>query len=63
MIDTKMKIGDYEIDFEAYVTEFLRYDAVLGLSWIRKHNPVIDWQTGILYFHMKKGNISIIFSH
>jgi hypothetical protein len=26
----------------------------LGLPWIRKRNPVIDWQTGVLYFHMNK---------
>jgi hypothetical protein len=29
----------------------------LGLPWIRKHNPVIDWQTGVLYFHMNKEHL------
>jgi hypothetical protein len=43
MIDTNSKIGDCETNFVAYVTEFPRNDAVLGLPWIRKHNLVIDW--------------------
>jgi gag-polyprotein putative aspartyl protease len=57
MINANIKIGDCETNFEAYVTEFPSYDAVLGLPWIRKHNPVIDWQTGVLYFHMNKEHL------
>jgi hypothetical protein len=53
-INANIKFGECETNFEAYVIEFPRYDAVLGLPWIRKHNPVIDWQTGVLYFHMNK---------
>ena len=43
MIETDSKIGDCETNLVAYVTEFPRNDAVLGLPWIRKHNLVIDW--------------------
>ena len=25
-----------------------KYDAILGLAWLKKYNPIIDWQTGQL---------------
>ncbi len=28
---------------------------VVGLSWLRRHNPVIDWQTSRLHFKRENG--------
>jgi hypothetical protein len=25
-----------------------RYDVVLGIPWLKNHNPAIDWKTGSL---------------
>lgn len=30
-----------------------KYDIVLGIPWLRKHNPVIDWQKEQVTFHCK----------
>jgi hypothetical protein len=30
-----------------------RYDMVLGIPWLRNHNPAIDWKTGSLQFNCK----------
>jgi hypothetical protein len=30
-----------------------RYDVVLGIPWLKNHNPAIDWKTGSLQFNCK----------
>ncbi|CAA77891.1 Reverse Transcriptase, partial [Cladosporium fulvum T-1 virus] len=32
------------------VTDMASHDIVLGMPWLRKHNPVIDWRRGVLTF-------------
>jgi len=33
------------------VTPLGEYDIVLGIPWLRYHNPTIDWKTGDLQFN------------
>jgi hypothetical protein len=30
-----------------------RYDVVLGIPWLKNHNPAIDWKMGSLQFNYK----------
>ena len=32
------------------VTDMASHDVVLGMPWLRKHNPIIDWRRGVLRF-------------
>ena len=32
------------------VTAMASWDIVLGMPWLRKHNPVVDWKKGVLTF-------------
>lgn len=32
------------------VTDMASHDVVLGIPWLRKHNPVINWRRGVLKF-------------
>jgi hypothetical protein len=32
------------------VVEMARHDIVLGTPWLKQHNPIIDWKTGVLNF-------------
>ena len=32
------------------VVDIVDHDFVLGIPWLRQHNPDIDWETGVLTF-------------
>ncbi|RFU29059.1 hypothetical protein B7463_g7277, partial [Scytalidium lignicola] len=32
------------------VTRLGTYQVILGIEWMRKHNPIIDWRTGMITF-------------
>jgi hypothetical protein len=45
-------LGHFEhINFDIVPTG--RYDVVLGIPWLKNHNPAIDWKTGSLQFNYK----------
>ena len=47
-IDLQFSINEKEFQEQFYVTRLGKQKAILGLPWLRKHNPEINWQTGKL---------------
>jgi hypothetical protein len=48
-VPVKIKIGDHQQSL-AFDASTIGYDAILGLSWLKKHNPVIKWSDHTLSF-------------
>ena len=47
----KIDIGQTHSEVIApYVTAIPEWDLILGYSWLRQHNPVIDWQDSEIHF-------------
>ena len=43
-----VKLGDVPIErIYAYVISLEDPDLILGRSWLRKNNPLIDWRTDV----------------
>jgi transposase InsO family protein len=40
------KIGSFEATLTARVLDLKGYDVILGMDWLREHNPQINWFTG-----------------
>lgn len=47
-VETTLTIGDHEEEVRLLVTDLGEDDVILGLPWLRKHNPQIDWSQGRL---------------
>ena len=45
-----MAVMGHEEQINFDVTPLGQYDVVLGIPWLRNHNPVIDWKTGQMTF-------------
>ena len=43
-----MKIGDHEEKTVFTVTDIGPEDVIIGIDWLRHHNPSIDWYEGML---------------
>ena len=43
-----MAIGDHREKVVFVVTDIGEEDAIIGLDWLREHNPEIDWERGSL---------------
>jgi hypothetical protein len=41
-----LKIGDHEEEAAFMVTDIGSDDIIIGIDWLRYHNPEIDWNTG-----------------
>jgi RNase H-like domain found in reverse transcriptase/Reverse transcriptase (RNA-dependent DNA polymerase)/Integrase zinc binding domain/Chromo (CHRromatin Organisation MOdifier) domain/gag-polyprotein putative aspartyl protease len=48
-VPVKLKVGDHEEILSLDVST-IGYDAILGLSWLKKHNPAIKWSDHSLSF-------------
>jgi hypothetical protein len=46
----KMYINEHVEELFLDVTSLGRHDLVLGIPWLKTHNPSIDWPTGVLDF-------------
>ena len=46
----KMYFGDHEEDIRLAVTNVASSNVFLGHDWLKKHNPDIDWRTGVVKF-------------
>ena len=44
--DLNVKIGDQTFLERFYITGLGNQKIILGLPWLRKHNPEIDWEKG-----------------
>ena len=42
----QMQIGDHNEEIVLNVTDIGPEDVIIGLDWLREHNPEIDWETG-----------------
>ena len=38
------------------IVELATQDIYLGMSWLKKHNPVVNWRTGVLMFRNYTNN-------
>lgn len=45
-----LKIGNHSETMSAYITNPCKYDLILGLPWLEKHNPFVDWREHTLTF-------------
>ncbi|KAJ9083717.1 hypothetical protein DSO57_1031906 [Entomophthora muscae] len=44
------------------VIDFPKFDIVLGLDWLRKNNPQVDWATSVLTIKREGINHYVVFS-
>jgi hypothetical protein len=44
-VDSTIKLGDLIERVELAVIPLVGYDVILGIPWLTRHNPVIDWST------------------
>ncbi|QRV88426.1 Retrotransposable element Tf2 protein [Ceratobasidium sp. AG-Ba] len=49
-VTINLKIFDHEEEVDAYVVNVGNQDLVLGMAWLKRHNPVIDWDKKSLVF-------------
>ena len=47
-VNLQFSINGKEFQERFYVTGLGKQKAILGLPWLKKHNPEINWQTGKL---------------
>jgi hypothetical protein len=47
-VNLRFKLGDKTFDERFYVTGLGKQKFILGLPWLQRSNPKIDWKTGIL---------------
>ncbi|KAI0992073.1 hypothetical protein K3495_g16113, partial [Podosphaera aphanis] len=45
-----LDLGNHRENLSAYVIPFSKYDLVLGLPWLEKHAPFIDWKEHTITF-------------
>lgn len=46
----RMRVGDHTEDMIFRITDTGSSDMILGLGWLRFHNPLIDWDVGKFFF-------------
>ena len=44
----RMKINDHDEQVVFSVTDIDDEDVIIGLDWLRKHNPDMDWEEGLI---------------
>ncbi|QRV95333.1 Retrotransposable element Tf2 protein [Ceratobasidium sp. AG-Ba] len=49
-VTLNLKIFDHEEEVDAYVVNVGNHDLVLGMAWLKRHNPAIDWDKKSLVF-------------
>ena len=45
-VNLEFQLGDKKFKEQFYVTGLGKQKIILGLPWLRKHNPIIDWRKG-----------------
>ena len=45
-----VRIGDHLEEIDFHITNTGSSDVILGLGWLRYHNPLVDWTSGKLLF-------------
>ena len=44
-VDSSLRIGELHENTELAVIPLSGYDVILGIPWLKRHNPVINWDT------------------
>ena len=47
-VDLQFKIGDKSFSDRFYITGLGKQRIILGLPWLKKHNPMVNWHTGVI---------------
>ena len=47
-MDLDIKIGDQTFQERFYITRLENQKVILGFPWLRKHNPEINWEKGMV---------------
>jgi len=47
-VDLQFKIGEKQFKERFYITGLGKQKMILGLPWLKKHNPLVDWKNGTL---------------
>lgn len=42
----KLRMGQFKCKLDLHVADIAGYDLVLGMDWLRRFNPDVDWETG-----------------
>lgn len=50
MVNFSLCIGSHQEYMSAYVTNPCKNDLILGLPWLEKHNPYVDWKNNCITF-------------
>lgn len=50
-VKVKLSINSHVESLDLLVTTFAKQDIILGVPWLRTHNPIIDWAKNELTFH------------
>lgn len=60
VVNTPIRVGSYtdKVMFRLIPLE-ATFDAVLGASWLRAHNPQIDWRKGVVEFKHRGRDVSL----
>ncbi|QRW06873.1 Transposon Ty3-G Gag-Pol polyprotein [Ceratobasidium sp. AG-Ba] len=49
-VTINLKIFEHEEEVDAYVVNVGNHNLVLGMAWLKRHNPAIDWDKKSLVF-------------
>ncbi|SJL04855.1 uncharacterized protein ARMOST_08226 [Armillaria ostoyae] len=49
-VEVRLTIGNHEERIDLAVTDLGTKDLYLGHDWLKRHNPVINWETGTVIF-------------
>jgi hypothetical protein len=44
-VESRVKLGDLTENVELAVIPLAGYDMILGIPWLKRHSPIIDWNT------------------
>ena len=50
----QMKLENFEFESKLYVANSTHSDIILGLDWLKKYNPIIDWENLSLELNSQK---------
>ena len=63
-VEMVLSLGDHAESLSFDVMPRLSFSLILGLPWLLRHNPVIDWRSGVLTFkdgyRFEEGNSVIV---
>ena len=56
----KVRIGEQKVDTRFLVSDIGKETAILGLPWLKKYNPQIDWEKGTMNIDTAKLRVRVL---